>query len=104
MGFAHTLPCHRVVYMLPSNNPLCPRQQQQKPCQHPYDNARAIFQTMQSLLFFLCKIVKSFRRNLNVQKSFFQEAKICLYDDVLVPWIKGRLGLNVSFTKNGSSF
>ena len=32
-GLPHALPFPRVVYMLPANNPLCPKQIQQVHCQ-----------------------------------------------------------------------
>ena len=37
-----------------------------------------------------CCIVKSFKGNLNVYLSFFQTAKRCLYDDVLIHWSKSK--------------
>ena len=55
------------------------------------DNTRVILQTIQSLLFFHCKIDKFFRCYLNAKSSFLQAAKICLYDNFLIPWIKSRL-------------
>ena len=61
------------------------------------DNARKIFQFIQSLSFFLWKILfEGFLMSSNLSSKQVK----CLYNDVLITWVKGKL----RFEKDHSSF
>ena len=92
-GTCSYTPCHQGVFIPPSNNPLCSRQRQQlsAPLVILLGSSFKLYKASRSSFVRLSNLLERVSMSSNVSMSFFQAAKICLYDDVLVPWIKGRL-------------